>query len=171
MNNFCILGPDNKEYWISRAMAVVVMVFAKDENGNKYILAVERGKGTPDPEYVGTYCLPCGYLDYNETLKQAAIRELKEETGLTASDFQLKLVSINDNPEKDKRQNVTFRYKIDAVRTVESLSKELTLEFSEKDEVSNIAFINLKNIDDYKWAFNHKDLIKEYSYGTINIRY
>lgn len=168
MNNFCIKGPDNKEYWISRAMAVVVFVFAKDENKDKYVLAVERGKGTPDPEYVGAYCVPCGYLDYNETLKQAAIRELKEETGLTASDltasdFQLELLAINDNPEDDKRQNVTFRYRINATRTVEDLTKELTSKFSEKDEVSNIRFIRVEDIDNYKWAFNHGELIKTYS--------
>ena len=49
-----------------------------------------------------------GYLDYNETTKQAAIRETYEETGVRLS--HAKYWSFNDNPEKDDLQNVTFRY-------------------------------------------------------------
>ena len=172
MKNFCVTGPDNKEYWISRSMAVLVMVIARDKNNDKYVLAVKRGEGTPDPEYVGAYCMPCGYLDYGETLKHAAIRELKEETGLEAQEYQLKLMAIKDDPTKDKRQNVTFRYRIDAIKPVESLSKELTILYSEEDEVSDIVFINLKDIDKYKWAFNHDELIKKYiNYDTVDIGY
>lgn len=172
MKNFCVTGPDNKEYWISRSMAVLVMVIAKDKNNDKYVLAVKRGEGTPDTEYIGTYCMPCGYLDYDETLKHAAIRELKEETGLEAQEFQLELMAINDDPTKDKRQNVTFRYRINAIKSVELLSKELTSLYSEEKEVSDIVFINLKYVDKYKWAFNHDELIKKYTnYDTVNIGY
>ena len=162
MKNFCIVGPNNKEFWISRSIAVIVALFAKDKNSNKYVLAVQRGKGTPDPEFVGKYCLPGGYLDYDETVEQAAVRELCEETGLKASEFQLKLVSVNSDPTKDKRQNVTFRYLIKAVNDIYTLQKKLTPVLSEKDEVMNIKFIKVKDIDKYEWAFNHNELIKEF---------
>lgn len=163
MKNFSV--KDNtigKEYWISRSIAVVIMLFAFDENSNLFVLATKRGIGTPDPEYVGSYCLPCGYLEYDETIFQAAMRELKEETGIVLSNYTYELVSINDDPASDKRQNVTFRYLIRPFDTVEKLKKELSAEYSEKDEVSDIRFIDTASIDEYKWAFNHKSLIHKY---------
>ncbi len=43
----------------------------------KKILLVRR-TGT----YSGRWCIPCGYLEYNEDVRCAAVREIKEETGL-----------------------------------------------------------------------------------------
>ena len=164
MKNFPVIDKDSgREYWISRSIAAVVCITAKSIHGDSYVLAVQRGKGTPDPEYVGAYCMPCGYLDYDETIVQAAQREVKEETGLTFPISDFKLVSINDNPLGDKRQNVTFRYMVNSNVPIEDLSKLFTTKNSEKDEVESIKFIKLKDIDNYEWAFNHQELIKEIS--------
>jgi len=170
MKNFPIVNPeDNKEYWISRAIAAVVCIFAKDIKGNPYILAVQRGSGTPDPEFVGAYCVPCGYLDYDETVVQAAQREVREETGLNFLISDFKLMSINDNPKDDKRQNVTFRYVINSLVPIEDLRKLLSDKNSEKNEVSDIKFVKIEDISSYRWAFNHDKLIKN-TYDNINIR-
>ena len=164
MKNFPVIDKaTGREHWISRSIAAVVCIIAKDKSGDEYVLAVQRGKGTPDPEYVGTYCMPCGYLDFDETCAQAAQRELIEETGLNFPIKDFKLVSINDIPESDKRQNVTFRYVINSNVPVEDLCKLFTTKNSEKDEVESIKFIKLSNIDNYEWAFNHQKLIKEIS--------
>ena len=161
MKNFPVIDKNTeREYWISRSIAVVVFVFAKDIFGQEYILAEQRGKGTPDPEYIGKYCVPCGYLDYDETVVQAAQRELMEETGLTIPTSDFKLVNINDIPESDKRQNVTFRYIVNSSIPVEDLIKLFTTKNSEKDEVESIRFIRISDYDLYDYAFNHKELIK-----------
>ena len=34
--------------------------------------------------YAGAWCIPCGYVEWNEDVRMAARRELKEETGLEA---------------------------------------------------------------------------------------
>ena len=163
MKNYCIIDNEGREHWISRSIAVVVFLFAKDIYGDLYILAEQRGKGTPDPEYVGKYCVPCGYLDYDETIVQAAQRELMEETGLNLPTSDFKLLNFNDIPESDKRQNVTFRYIVNSNVPIEDLSKLFTTKNSEKNEVESIKFISLTNIDNYEWAFNHQELIKEIS--------
>jgi ADP-ribose pyrophosphatase YjhB (NUDIX family) len=162
MKNFPVIDKaTGREHWISRSIAAVVCIIAKDKSGDEYVLAVQRGKGTPDPEYVGKYCMPCGYLDYDETVAQAAQREVKEETGLTFPVADFKLVTINDNPFNDKRQNVTFRYLVKSDILVNELELMFTTKNSEKDEVSGIRFIKLSNIELYEWAFNHETLIKE----------
>ena len=108
--------------------------------------------------------MPCGYLDYDETIVQAAQRELMEETGLNLPTSDFKLVNFNDIPESDKRQNVTFRYIVNLDVPIEDLSKLFTTKNSEKNEVESIKFIKLNKINNYEWAFNHQKLIKEISF-------
>lgn len=157
MKNFLITDKiSGREYWISRSIAVVIAVFVKNS-----VVVIQRGTGTPDPEYIGSYCLPCGYLDFDETCTQAAQRELMEETGLNFPLSDFKLVNVNDNPTSDKRQNVTFRYVVKTPLSVEELELMFTTKNSEKDEVSSIRLVKIENIDMYKWAFNHSTLIKE----------
>lgn len=175
MKNFPVIK-DNKEYWVSRSVAVIAFLIAKDKYNNAYVLTVKRGKGTPDPEFVGAYCAPCGYLDYDETTVEAAARELKEETGIELSTSLFKLVEVNSDPASDKRQNVCFEYLIApnlSELSKEELEKRFTIANAEEEEVSSIQFINVKELDKYKWAFNHDSLIKElidkYGYLITNM--
>jgi 8-oxo-dGTP pyrophosphatase MutT (NUDIX family) len=157
LQNFKIIH-EEKEYWISRSIAVLGIVFVECKN-DFYILANKRGKGTPD--FSSYWNMPCGYLDYNETAEDAVIREIYEETGLNINKNKLNFLEINSSPDTNK-QNVTLRYFVKLF--VNSLKKlKLTNEKSEKDEVEKIKLINIKDIDDYNWAFNHKELIEKYS--------
>ena len=160
MRNHPLKNPETGETeWISRAIAVLGVVIGIDKNGVKHILAEQRGTGTPDPEYIGCWCLPCGYLDYNENVHQAVAREVLEETGINIHPDNFVLFYINDNPFSDKRQNVTFRFKTELEGYIDDW--ELTDKFSESNEVSNIKWIDLREINNYKWAFNHNKIISE----------
>ena len=46
------------------------------------MLLVERG---PDSTQSGRWSIPAGYVDYGEDVREAAARELLEETGLVAT--------------------------------------------------------------------------------------
>lgn len=160
MKNHPLINPETgKEEWISRAIAVLGVVIGMDKNGINYVLAEERGVGTPDPEYVGCWCLPCGYLDYNENTYQAIAREVHEETGINIHPDKFTLFYINDDPFSDKRQNVTFRFKTKLEGYIDDW--ELTDKFSETNEVSNIKWIDLREFNSYKWAFGHEKIIEE----------
>lgn len=161
MKNHPLINPETgKEEWISRAIAVLGIVIGIDKNGIKYILAEQRGTGTPDPEYIGCWCLPCGYLDYNENVHQAVAREVLEETGINIHPDNFILFYINDDPFSDKRQNVIFRFKTELEGYINDW--ELTDKFSESNEVSDIKWIDLREVNSYKWAFNHEKIIKDY---------
>ena len=159
MKNHPLINPETgKEEWISRAIAVLGVVIGIDKNGVKYVLAEQRGTGTPDPEYIGCWCLPCGYLDYDENIHQAVAREVLEETGVNIHPDNFILFYINDDPFSDKRQNVTFRFKTELEGYINDW--ELTDKFSESNEVSDIKWIDLREVNSYKWAFNHETIIK-----------
>lgn len=161
MKNHPLINPETgKEEWISRAIAVLGVVIGIDKNGVKYILAEQRGTGTPDPEYIGCWCLPCGYLDYDENIHQAVAREVLEETGVNIHPDNFILFYINDDPFSDKRQNITFRFKTELEGYINDW--ELTDKFSESNEVSDIKWIDLREVNSYKWAFNHERIIKDY---------
>ena len=160
MKNFPIIDKNTgREYWISRSVAVLGIVIGTDIYGTKYILAEQRGIGTPDPEYVGKWCMPCGYLDFDETCKQAIAREVVEETGVDIPSESFELIEINDIPSSDKRQNITFRFKTELKGYISDY--ELTNKFSEINEVMNIKWIDLREVNNYKWAFNHDKIIKK----------
>jgi hypothetical protein len=66
---------------------------------------------------------------------------------------------VEDIPEEDKRQNVTFRYRCTVKEAIEDI--KLTDKNSEDEEVSNIKWIPVNKINNYKWAFNHDKIIIE----------
>lgn len=67
--------------WVHfRDPAVGAAVLVRDERSR--VLLVERGPGSTRP---GKWCIPAGYVDYGEEIREAAARELEEETGLIAN--------------------------------------------------------------------------------------
>ena len=151
--------------FFSRSNAVVSFVFCQGKNGHWYILAAQRGKGTPDPEFVNAWNCPCGYLNWGETRQQAAQRELREETGLSLPLDVFNEETTRDNPAGDKRQNIITDYVcVITDKLVEDI--KFSHKENEKDEVGDIKFVDissLSNLTKYNWAFGHKDLIEKYA--------
>jgi len=63
-------------FWQNPVVGVAVIIM---EQGK--ILLGRRSRG----EYAGMWCIPCGYVEYHEDVRAAAIREFEEETGLVVS--------------------------------------------------------------------------------------
>jgi 8-oxo-dGTP diphosphatase len=63
-----------------------------------------------DP-YEGMWAFPGGHVDEGETSLEAAVRELKEETGIVLKASALKLLGVFDAPGRDPRgRYVTVAY-------------------------------------------------------------
>ena len=65
------------------AVAVDLVVLRNVEQGTS-ILLIQR----KNPPFQNSWALPGGFLDIDETVEQAAARELHEETGLMATSMQ-----------------------------------------------------------------------------------
>ena len=154
MKNFKITAvEDGKEYWISRAVAVSVFLFVKDKD-QIYILANKRGAGAAD--FQGLWNCPCGYLDWDETAKEAACREVLEECGIKIDPRMLTLHAVITDPNQN-RQNVTLRFSGMINKSQLKYSKP---EGGEENEVSEIKFIPFHEVSKYKWAFDHDEIIQ-----------
>ena len=62
----------DRTYYRNPIVGVAVLL-VKDRD----ILLVKR-----TGSYEGAWCIPCGYVEWDEDVRQAAVREIKEETGL-----------------------------------------------------------------------------------------
>lgn len=75
------------------ALAVDAVVFDTDDR----LLLIRRGH----PPFKGRFALPGGFVEYGETLEEAAARELHEETGLKAR--TCRLIGVYSDPKRDPR--------------------------------------------------------------------
>ncbi len=72
--------------------------------GDRILLVKRSGKLSEG----GKWGLPGGFVDRNETIKEAAAREIMEETGYEVADVTLfRIIDTPDRPAED-RQNIVF---------------------------------------------------------------
>jgi 8-oxo-dGTP diphosphatase len=82
------------------SLTVDCIIFGLDDSGKLKVLLIQRGH---DP-YKGQWALPGGFVDMNEPLESAALRELKEETGV--SDVFIEQLYTFGTPGRDPRGRV-----------------------------------------------------------------
>ena len=86
------------------AITVDAAVFRK-QNSTWELLLIERGH----PPYQGMWALPGGFVEMDETLEEAATRELKEESGITFEKLQqLRAYSAVDRDPRHRTISVVF---------------------------------------------------------------
>lgn len=117
---------------------------------NNKILLVKRA---PQSVSGNKYALPGGFLNRNETIKQAVLREIKEETGYQAT--IINLLTVIDNPRRqgEDRQNISFVF-------IAAPQNKIT---SHDHEVTEIKWFNLDQLPPAEEiAFDHYQIINLY---------
>ena len=129
--------------------AIVMPAGRHDINKNK-ILLIRRAAHLTNG---GKWAIPGGFLDRDETCKQAVSRELKEETGLNGKNVKLFKITDDPNRKNEDRQNIAFIYTMEA---------EGEINF-DPEEVSEAKWFDIKNLPPEKdFAFDHFGIIQEY---------
>lgn len=82
------------------SVTVDIVVYGYDGGKQLKLLLIQRGS---DP-FKGSWALPGGFVDMNETLESAALRELEEETGV--KDLFVEQLYTYGAPERDPRGRV-----------------------------------------------------------------
>jgi len=140
----------------------VVLAWLPSER-EPYILLGVRGRHSD--AYPGHHCLPGGEVEKNETARQAAARELAEETGLKIDPGQFHLGDILDEPVRDPRGPV-----VSAVYVV-TMTVDRLPAVTGADDLASAAWHPIARVWDgtLKMAFDHADAI-ERVFGDIEQR-
>lgn len=159
------LDLDGQELWISRSVTVLpVLLFVQADQ--TYVPLNKRGQALPDE--VGKWSLPGGYLDYDETVGEAVIREVWEELGLNipALQSQHRFIGDLEHPHRVfstpiRRQNVTLQFPLLFQLTAGAELPPLQPQVGQ-DEVEAAQWFELETSLTMPLAFNHHNVIRDF---------
>lgn len=106
------------------------------------LLLIKRGH----PPFKGKYALPGGFVDIGETVEQAALRELKEETGIEGK--IVRLIGVYSDPKRDPRAHSV---------SAAFLIKPRSTKAKSGDDAESATFV--ENWKSLKLAFDHNKIL------------
>lgn len=178
--SYKVIDSESKEKTIyhNRAVTVNVVQFLikkeSEVNSDVYVLIGKRGKDSFD--YQDKLNLPCGHLDWNESIVECGIREMYEETGFIDPTIQYHLLNINSDINNN-RQNV----EINLVGHIEINNTDEFPTVISNNEMTDVRWEPITNIiNEYNdhvekntinenWAFKHDLLILQSFKQYFNI--
>lgn len=108
------------------------------------LLLIRRAKAP----FKGAYALPGGFVDYGEPVEKAALRELKEETGVEGK--IIKLIGVYSDPKRDPRGHTVSTAFLVRPRSTKVIGG---------DDASEAAFV--ADWRDVKLAFDHTKIVAD----------
>ncbi|MBQ0867365.1 NUDIX domain-containing protein [Streptomyces sp. RK75] len=111
------------------------------------VLLIERDW----PPYEGAWALPGGHVDPGESSREAAARELAEETGVHVTADDLHEIGTWNKPDRDPRG----RYSTDAYLAIVPTDTQITA----GDDARTARWWHMDNLPE-RLAFDHADILR-----------
>lgn len=154
IRNTFITDKNGHEYYSGRYGVALGIVIAIEENCS-YILASKRGVGANG--HNGEWNLPVGFIEFGESGEEAASREVFEETTILIPSSKFCFHSVYCPANSN---TIALRY-ITYLKHKKSIQyKVMNNTGGEPEEVSDIKWIKIEDIDNYKWCYGHDKVIK-----------
>ncbi len=125
------------------AVTTDCVVFTQEEEPK--VLLIQRG----NEPYKGCWAFPGGFMNMEETAEECAVRELKEETGLTVTRIQQigAYSKVNRDP-RGRTISIAYLAIVDAPTAVSGM-----------DDAAKAAWFPLSSLPDL--AFDHQDIMAD----------
>ena len=127
------------------AVTADCVVFSFDEKQRLHVLLIKRGK---DP-YKDCWAFPGGFVNADESAENAAVRELKEETGIEISTPEQ--FHTYSDPDRDPRERVITVAFISLLETMPPAKGG--------DDASEVLWFSVDNLP--ALAFDHDVILKD----------
>lgn len=102
-----------------------------------------------NPPFEGEFALPGGFVDVGETVEAAALRELREETGVSGT--IARLVGVYSDPKRDPRHHtVSVAFLVRAASATAPIAG---------DDAAAVAF--RRDWRDISLAFDHRRIVED----------
>lgn len=125
------------------AVTTDCVVFTQEEEPK--VLLIQRG----NEPYKGCWAFPGGFMNMEETAEECAVRELKEETGLTVTRIQqIGAYSKVDRDPRGRTISIAYLAIVDAPTAVSGM-----------DDAAKAAWFPLSSLPDL--AFDHQDIMAD----------
>ena len=128
----------------------MVRLIVADVGGRVLVL-----RRAPDSTDGGMWCLPGGKVDYGDTVENAAIRELQEETSLRATDLRFLFYQDSLPPAPGRMHCINLYLKC-------AFEGEVAL----NDESTDAAWIGPDDIAKFPLSFRNGEALLHYWKGT-----
>lgn len=134
-------------YDYPRPMVTVDVFLWRKTEGSAEVLLIRR----QNAPHQGKWALPGGYVDKDEGLREAAVRELAEETGI--SDLQLRQLGAYGDPGRDPRgHTITIVYGL-------ALPANREMFIKAGDDAAETRWFSVEALPEM--AFDHKKIISD----------
>ncbi len=132
-------------YKYPRLALTVDMIIARIVNEKLQVLLIQR----LNSPYKNKWAFPGGFVDMDETLEQAAVRELAEETGVVNVNLkQFKAYSAVNRDPRGRTVSVAFTGKVNG----DVIAKA-------GDDAKNTGWFDINNLP--QLAFDHNEILAE----------
>ena len=135
-----ITDTEGKTHWISPSASVDSLLVVSG-----FVLVTKRSIYMTNPNM---WCIPCGYMDWNEDYLRGAMRELHEETG----------VDVREHIITNKDYNRPYSINGTALQFVFELIQRLEIKLEPK-ECIDYKWVSCSMLKDLEWAFGHDRVI------------
>ena len=131
---------------MTKPITPLVAVDALIKYSNDSIVLIRR----KNPPFKGFLALPGGFVDVGETVEEACLREVYEETRLRVK--IMKLIGVFSDPDRDPRgHNISVAFFCIPISEKENPEAN--------DDAAALEIIPLKKIPSLDLAFDHTDII------------
>jgi 8-oxo-dGTP diphosphatase len=99
----------------------------------------------------GKWCLPGGNVEYGQTINEAVVREIDQETSLTCKEFDFLFYLENLPSEESELHYINLAFKCNVEGSVKL-----------NHESSDYAWIDSSDINNYLIAFRNDEILRRY---------